>query len=234
MIVVGICALAGSPEDDAPHFARDAGLALYEARLKLSQPAPIVALRTSDREAALRMLASLRARGHDAVACDADAVPPPIAVRDVRELPSEGILALIRAVRAIRTETTERFTERKLRPGMALATGGLVMSKKVTREEKRVAHDKEDLLYVFPRAGGAPWLVSERGTSYASLENVAKLQRENFLNVVSALRERAPLARYDERMLALRGIDDPREIDLRAQLIAISLSRISETLSGAR
>jgi hypothetical protein len=235
MIVVGICALAASAEADAPHFARDTGLALYEARLRLSQPAPIVALRTADRDAALRVLASLRARGHDAVACDEDAIPRPYEARDIRigealacsgrTLAYDGILTLIRAVRASHAETTERVTERKLRPGMALVTGGLVMSKKVTREEKHVAHDKEDLLYVFSREGGAPWLVSERGTSYASLDDVAKLQRENFLRVTTTLRSRAPSAAYDERLLALRGIDDPREIDVRAQLLAISIAR---------
>ncbi len=39
------------------------------------------------------------------------------------------------------------------------------------------------------------------------------------------LQERAPNAVYDERLLALRGIDDPREVDLRAQLVTISIGR---------
>jgi hypothetical protein len=32
---------------------------------------------------------------------------------------------------------------------------------------------------------------------------------------------------FDDRLLALRGIDDAGEIDLRAQLLAISISRSS-------
>jgi len=134
------------------------------------------------------------------------------------------VCALLRAVRATRTETTERVTERKLRPGAALVTGGLILSKKVTRDEKHVAHDKEDLLYVFARSGG-PIVVSERGTSYASLGDVAKSQRENFLRVASDLRARAITAIYDERLLALRVVGDAREIDLRAQLLAIGIAR---------
>lgn len=224
MIVVGICALASSIEEEAPSFARDTSLALYEARLRLSQPSPIIALRTPDREAALRLLASLRSRNHDAVACDDEAIASPIQVRSLGELPdASGVLVVVRAVRALRSESTEKVTERKLRPGMALATGGLVLSKKVTREEKRVALDREELLYVFARDGGPPHVVTERGMSYAGLANAAPTQRENFLRVAEDLRARVPL--WDERLLALRNVEDPGEIDLRAQLVAISLSR---------
>jgi hypothetical protein len=225
MIIVAIAALGSPVEAEAPAFARDTGLALYEARLRLLQPAPIIALRTADREAALRMLASLRARGHDAVACDDAAVPEPNAVRDLAALPSpDAMVALVRAVRAMRTETTSRVTERKLRPGAAIATGGLVMSKKVTREETRIAHDKEELLYVFTKEGAAH-LLSERGTVYATLEGAAATQRENFLRVVADVRARAPHAAWDERLLQMRQVDDAREVDLRAQIVAIALAR---------
>ncbi len=225
MIVVGICELATPVDVEAPHFAKDTGLALYEARLKLSQPPPIVALKTADRDVALRVLASLRSRNHDAVACDESAIAAPIAARDPADVPSENVLALVRAVRALRTETLEKVTERKLRPGAALATGGLVMSKKVTRQEKHVAHDKEELLYVFSREGGPPWLLTERATHYGGLANAATSQRENFLRVVSDLRNRVPNAIYDERLLAVRGVEDARDLELRAQLVAISISR---------
>jgi len=224
MVIVAICALATSIDDEAPFFARETGLAAYEARMRLSQPPPIVAMRAPDRDAALRLLASLRSRGHDAVACDEGAVPEPIQVRTAGELASvSNVLAVVRAVRALRTESTTRVTERKLRPGMALATGGIVLSKKVTREEKTVAHDREEVLYIFPRSGGPPSIVTERGTSYATLPNAAPTQRENFLRVVEDLRSRVPL--WDERLLALRNVEDPREIDLRAQIVAISLAR---------
>jgi hypothetical protein len=190
----------------------------------LSQPPPIIAMRTPDHDAARRILAALRSRNHDAVACDDEATPEPIAIRSLGDLPPvANILAVIRAVLALRNESTSKVTERKLRPGMALATGGLVLSKKVTREEKHVALDREERLYLFPRTGGAPWIVTERGTSYATLANAAPTQRENFLRVAEDLRARVPL--WDERLLALRNVEEPREIDLRAQLVAISLSR---------
>ena len=224
MIVVAICALAGSIDAETPSFARDTGLAPYEARLRLSQPQPVVALRTPDRDAALRLLASLRSRGHDAVACDDEAVPEPILLRTLGEIPTaESLLVVVRAVRAIRTETMQTVHERKFRPGMALATGGLILSKSVTREETIVALDRQELLYLYPREGGAPWILTERGTSYASLPNAAPTQRENFLRVLEDLRTKVSL--WDERLLALRNVEDPREVDLRAQLVAISIAR---------
>jgi hypothetical protein len=228
MIIVAITELVTSIDEETPSFARETGLAPYEARLRLSQTPPIIAMRTPDRDAALRLLASLRSRKHDAVACDDEAVPEPIPVRALGELPDPPqILAVVRAVRTLRNESTKSVTERKLRPGMALATGGLVMSKKVTREEKSVALDREELLYVFLREGGPPRIVTERGTSYATLPNAAPTQRENFLRVAGDLQKKVPI--WDERLVALRNVEDPREIDLRAQLVAISIARRQKT-----
>jgi hypothetical protein len=236
MIAVAICALGASGDEEARALAGDLGGVAYEMRLKLAQPPPVVVLRTGDQAAALDLLRKLRARGHDAIALDEDAVPQPSLVRSFRfgdaalerdegVLPYGDMLTLIRAALTVHTETVERVTERKLRVGATLATGGIPMMKKVTREEKHVAHDRQDLLYVYPAGGGTPWLVTERGTVYASLSDVAPTQRENFLRVVSELRARAPSATYDERLLALRNVDDRRVLDLRAQMLAISIAR---------
>ena len=236
MFTVAICALGASGDDEARALASDLGSGVYETRLKLAQPPPIVVLRTHDEAAAALLARTLRARGHDAVALDEGAVPEPFVVRTFHlgdtsfdceggSLPYGDVLALVRGALTLKTETVDRVTERKLRPGAALVTGGLILSKKVTREEKRVAHDREDLLYVFRSAGGAPWLVSEHGAVYASLPSVAPTQRENFLRVASELRARAPAATWDERLLAHRGVEDRSILDLRAQILAIAIAR---------
>jgi hypothetical protein len=72
--VVAIAELKRSIEDEAPDLAEDLGATAYDARLLLASGAPIVAKTTPDREAALELLARLRARGHGAVACDTSAV----------------------------------------------------------------------------------------------------------------------------------------------------------------
>lgn len=249
MISVALCALGGSGDDEARALAADLGGVVYETRLKLAQPPPVVVLRTSDAAAAQNLVEKLRARGHDAIAVDEEAVAPPFVVRAFRlgdtsfdcddvigsaeggtmqttmRLAYGDVLALVRAALVHRTESVEKVTERKMRPGMAIATGGLIMSKKVTREEKHVTHDREDLLYVFRAGGGAPWLVAEHEAVYASLENVARTQRENFQRVATELRARCLAATWDERLLAVRNVDDRRDLDLRAQMLAISIAR---------
>jgi len=195
-------------------------------RLKLAQPTPILLSRTSDGAAAESLASDLRARGHDAIALDEDTVPEPLIVRDFRldDLARGDVLALVRAALTLETETVDRVTERKLRPGAALVTGGLVMTKKVTREERHTTRDREDLLYIFPSARERPLLLGERSAVYASLPGVARTQRENFMRVAAELRARAPGA-WDERLLAHRHIQDRRELDLRAQLIALAAGR---------
>ncbi len=236
MFTVAICALGATGDDEARALATDLGSVVYETRLKLAQPPPIVVLRTHEEPVAALLAQKLRARGHDAVALDESAVPEPFVVRTFRlgdtsfdcddgALAYGDVLALVRGALALKNETVERITERKLRPGAALVTGGLILSKKVTREEKHVAHDWEDLLYVFRSAGGAPWLVSEHGAAYASLANVAPTQRENFLRVADELRARATAATWDERLLAHRGVADRSVLDLRAQMLAIAIAR---------
>ena len=236
MFVVAICALGAAGEDEARALATRAGGLPYEMRLKLAQPPPILFSRTSDAAAAESLANDLRARGHDAIALDEDAVPEPFVVRDFRlsehslecgdgSLALRDVLVLVRAALTLETETVDRVTERKLRPGAALVTGGLVMTKKVTREERHTTRDREDLLYIFRSDRERPWLLGERSAVYASLPGVARTQRENFTRVAAELRARAPAA-WDERLLAHRHIQDRRELDLRAQLIAGARGRI--------
>jgi hypothetical protein len=231
VIVLAICQLHGSVDDEAPHLARETHTAIYDARLKLAQPTPIIALRTTVRSDAEALRASLGQRGHEVVLCDEEAVTTPSPLRafrfgehafesDAADIAYDDIVVLVRASRTLHTETTKRVTERKLRPVAAIVTGGLILSKKVTQEEKRATHDREDLLYVFSRDGTAG-LVSERGTIYASLPNVAPTQRENFMRVVSELRSRAPHTAFDERLLGHRTLED-HEIDLRAYVLFVA------------
>jgi hypothetical protein len=236
MIAVAICSLVKDPlggiDAEAQALARDLGSGVYDARLKLSQPLPIIIYRTNDADAARALATSLRARGHEVVALDEARVPEPVVVRTFRfgqafECGDEAIayadiVAFVRAARTHKTETTTRVTERKLRPAAAIATGGLILSKKVSRDEKRTTHDREELLFVFSRAA-APWLIAERSTSYASLaargDAIAAASRENFLRVLGELRTRAPHAPLDEKLLAHKHLETLEDITLRAQAL---------------
>jgi hypothetical protein len=127
------------------------------------------------------------------------------------------------------TTSTSKVTERKLRPGMAIVTGGLVMSKKSTREVTTRTDTREQVLYLFRRSGAAPWILRERSARYACLGNdLRPTSLENFATTIRLLRACAPLAIFDERLMAnrpIRGVADGVEAtDLLAHLLAIDLA----------
>jgi hypothetical protein len=76
MYVVAIVELATSADAEAAALTAELGGTPYEHRLRLVGGSPAIALRTPERELALRTLAGLRARGHGAVACDEAAIVP--------------------------------------------------------------------------------------------------------------------------------------------------------------
>ena len=220
MYVVAIAELATPLEAEAAALAADIGTTAYEERLHLLTGLPSVVLTTADRSEALALLAKLRARKHGAIACDAAAVvaheamipmrgftlEPDAVVAGEERLPCGEISTLLRAMHRTSTETRGETKSRQFSAGKALLTGGLAFSKTVTREEKSVAQASEQVLYVFRAGGETPWLLRERGTSYAGLgPRLVASSTQNFLTTIACLRERAPTAFYDERLLNPRN-----------------------------
>jgi len=257
MDVVALMALASSVEEEAPRLAADLGSTAYEAGLLLRSPTPVPLLRTDDRTRALDLVAKLRARRHDVVACEASAVVPSDAMTPVRSFRLDDdafvvtaanastsvawsdIVALIRAVHRTSSEHVEKSAERKLSLGRAAMSGGVLMTKTVTKSAKHTVEEREQVLYVF-RQSGAPMLAMISRTRYEGLAAALRpSQIENFNTLVRTLRERAPQALYDERLLAPRpGLERVRAgttgavsasssdgIDLLAHLIALAGTR---------
>jgi hypothetical protein len=258
--IVALMALATSVEDEAPRLAADLGSTTYETALLLRAPSPVPLLRTDDRARALDLLAKLRARGHHVVACDVAAVASSEAMIHVRSfridpdalsaVSTKGepqrvewadIVALVRAMHRTRTEQVEKTAERKFSLGRAAMSGGVLMTKTVTKSTTHTNEEREQVLYVF-RNGGVPLLVNQSRTRYEGLgAELRPSQIENFTTVVRVLRESAPRAPYDERLLAPRpGLDRVRAgasgatssssdaIDVLAHLIALASSRAGE------
>lgn len=221
--IVALIALRTSVEDEAPLLAPELGVTPYETALLLRGPSPVPLLRTDDRGRALGLLAGLRARGHDVVACDASAVVSAEDMLQVRafrveldafvatsstgveeRIPWADVVALVRAVHRTRVEQVEKTAERKLSLGRAAMSGGLLMSKTVTTTKTQTSEEREQVLYVF-RRGGFPLLMSQSRARYEGLgAEMRPVQLENFATVVRLLRERSPGAAYDERLLAPR------------------------------
>jgi len=257
MDVVALMALASSVEEEAPRLAADLGTTAYDAALLLRSPTPVPLLRTEDRARALDLVAKLRARRHDVVACETSAVVSSDAMTPVRSfrLDEEAfvvsaanestsvawadIVALVRAIHRTSNEHMEKSEERKLSLGRAAMSGGFLMTKTVTKTAKHTVEEREQVLYVF-RQGGAPMIATISRTRYEGLAAALRpSQIENFNTLVRTLRERAPQALYDERLLAPRpGLDRLRAgtagtvsasssegIDLLAHLIALAGTR---------
>jgi hypothetical protein len=258
MHVVAIVELGTPIEAEASALAADLGTIAYEARLTLNGGFPAVVLKTADPAIAERLLEKLVARGHVAVACDAaDVVPydrmvpirhfawePEALVLTDRQgaaLRYDDILAILRATHRTRTDTQTEVTQKKFDIGRAVLSGGLLNRKTVKVEERSTHVQTEQVAYVFPASGGAPWFLRERGANYASLgEALAPSSAQNFLTMLARLRERAPQAVYDERLVpqrALSGrvartvtansesqaISSAGGVDLLAHVIALSL-----------
>lgn len=251
MFVVALAELATPVDAEAPLLAKDLGVTAYEARLRLLAGLPSVVLQTPDKERALAALGALRARGHGAIACAAAAVVASEAMISMKRfeldpggvrapdhdgalLPWDDVLALVRASHRTRTDTTVETKEKKLRPGMAIATGGLVLSKTVTKKVTTSTEAREQVLYVFRRSGQTPFLLHEAGTRYAALgADVSPTSLENFNRTVALLRARAHTAAYDDRLMTRKVSDAARAggsgtgetIDLLAHLVALWIAR---------
>jgi hypothetical protein len=257
-----VAILTGAPGDDAAVHARFAaalGTTAYEARLALAGGFPAVVLTTPDGARAESIASSLRAHGDDAVACDAARVVSSEAMtaldrftlgpgavtagREAHLLPYADILCLLRAVHRRRAATETRTTETRFSAGRALLTGGLSNTKTVTKTTVESTDAREPVLYVFRRSGLPPWILRETGTHYEGLEEArGRTTIENFATTVRLLRERAPRALYDERLLlahrarerhTLQGTSaratvtasSASGIDVLAHLIALAVQR---------
>lgn len=146
------------------------------------------------------------------------------------QLPYEDIGALLRAVHRSTSRTTEKITERKFRPAMAALTGGLVLSKKVSREVTTETTQHEQVLYVFRKSGSPAWILRERSAHYGGLgTDLRPTSVENFQTTIRRIRERAPDAAYDERLMngrAVRGVaEGVAATDILAHLLSRSLRR---------
>ncbi len=220
MFVVALSRYATTLDAEVPALATDLGSTAYETRMIVAGGLPAIVLTTPDKTRALALLASLRSRGNEALAFDSSAVisnqdmiplrqfqiEPDALVAEgpsPERLPFADILALIKAShdRQVTTNTEEK--KRSFSAGRALLSGGLVMTKTTTSSSMSRTEDRQEVLYLYRRSGQTPFLLRETGTKYAGLgERMVATERANFLATIALLREKAPSAAYDERLVS--------------------------------
>lgn len=237
MYAVALTRLASSIDDEAAALARDLGGLAYEQRLKLKPGVPAIVLTTPDPARAADLHGALRGRGHDALVCRSEDIVPiteMVAMRRFRldddALATEGarlrwsdIAVLVRAVHRIAIETRETVAQRRLAPGRALLTGGLLTHKTTQQQVITRNEESEAVLYIFPRTSSAPWCMREQRASYEALGvDATPSSARNFELAIERIRVRARQAAYDDRLAARKAA--PEEIALLVHVVASSLA----------
>lgn len=248
MYFVAIVALGSHAEGPAlAALAAELGTSAYDLRLALNAGLPAVVLITREATTADAAAEAITRHGHASVVCDRAKIIPSPQLTTLRhfELTARELVAdrasgeatslaelsvIVRGVHRSSQQSVEQVKERKLRPAMALATGGLVLSKTVTKDVTTTTSSREQVLYLFWRGARPPWLLRERAANYATLgPKMALASFENFATTTKRLRELAPAAAYDERLMnsrPIRGIGDGSEaVDILAHVLAQYLGR---------
>jgi len=245
MFVIAVTRWAIPVEEELPELAQLLGGNAYDLRLRLMGPLPVIVQRVEDEPAARALLASLRKRGHGAVACDLDKVMPADKMLSPREfsidaealevpgvqdgrVPYDSILAMLPAIRLTSDSSTSTVTKRKLSLGRALMTGGL----KPTRKKSKISHtqtdEREQVLYLYRKARARPLLLCELRLRYANLEEfMCASTAENFTALVTLLRKRAPGAIFDDRLAAQLRKTDSIDVSGTTQQRTITKSNAS-------
>jgi len=243
--VVALLRLAGTVDAAVAALPDELGTTAYELRLTLAGGFPAVVLVTTDGARAAASARTLEAKGHRTVCLDRADVTASSHMIDLRDfqlepsnlvasaggasMPFADIGVLIRATHRTTTTTVQEVKGRQLRPVMAVVTGGMILSKKVTKEVTSTTEQRHQVLYLFRRSGAAPWILRERGARYEGLgKDLQPIAVENFATTIRKLRQLAPHAAYDERLVGkrvVRGLADGTEsVDLLAHLVAMTLA----------
>lgn len=220
--------IASSGSDAAPRVAPVLGVTAYEVGLRFAAARGGAAVLAASREAdeVDGWVSRLRGMDLDAMRIDRARVlaRKRIEVRDWRltdgrlrvagasggdvEVELSKLVAVIQALEVERRTERKVTSQRRLALGRFIATGGLMLTKKETREQR--FHHMEPLhrLALYPPADLPVLWMAEEEVRYASLPRpLAPSRGRNFARVVEMLRARlSPSTFYDEQLLDHRRV----------------------------
>ena len=220
MLIVAVTRWGRPPAEEAGALAPLVDLAIYDLKLKLAGPLPLVLTRTADPDAAARLVDALRARGHGAVSCDLAEVPGSAELPApksyafetegltlanpswpaARALPYRDLLALLLVRATVVEETTTTTSKKTFSAGRAIATSGLMMRKKTKVASRSRTESHERVLYLVDRAGQRIRLCEGRLQHQGLGAEIAPTRMQNFTALIDELRRRAPGARFDDSL----------------------------------
>lgn len=225
MVIVAIREPRCRAADPARALAEALGVTALEARGRLhGEGARVVALAQNEAKASAAT-GALAARGFEAFmlgaaerqqdqretrSVEAFAFhPQSFEARTRRDgalgVPYHAISLLVLGVRVERTTHTEAEAHRAVSLGRALATGGLVFTRRVETETTRTEEQRTRFLRVFSM-GRPPLDLADDGVEFLSFGDAMEPTRAaNFALLVRMLRERAGNAAFDDRLATTAG-----------------------------
>ncbi len=220
MKLVAIARAPGNPAEAAATLAGASGIALAEARMRLAPEPPAILARLEPEQADALVVALRVAR------LSALAVPEPVPTDDDRVVARSfslddagatftsrsgdstrtewtGVLAILRGVRTSRSDVERSEKKKAFSIGMAVATGGLKMTRTATSTARSSEESAEQVILVYGRDGRAA-LLAEHALDFTCLgSGMAPSSTGNMVELARRLRERASGAFHDDRLLRL-------------------------------
>jgi hypothetical protein len=220
MKLVAIARAPHQPDEAARALAGAAGLTLAEARMRLA-PEPPALLARLEAGKADALVSALRMAGVAALSVDSE-VPSDrdrlVAARlalseagaiftprfgEAMALAWTDVLAILRGLRAARQETERTEKSKRFSAATAIATSGLIMTRREERTVRSAEESIEQVILVYARDGRAAML-AEGGIDFSCLgPGLQPSSVANMAEVARRLRESAKGAFYDERLLRL-------------------------------
>jgi hypothetical protein len=207
-------------EGAAAALGKALGLTLAEARIRLAPeppailaslaPEPAAALVATLRQAGLAVLAveapgsleEQRVVARTAVLVQTGATFQPRAGAPV-ELPWGEVITILRGASSVRSETESTQKSAKFSVATAIVTQGLKTSRTVEKTVRSQQEETEQVTLLHGR-GGQRVVLRERELDFSCLGAAMQPTRTaNMVALARLLKERAPSAFYDERLLRL-------------------------------
>jgi hypothetical protein len=251
MHIVAIDQLQGNVEEMARNLAQVLGITAYECRPRVGIPGggPAIIASFSAKEQAISCADRLRSAGFHTVTIDSAVLETDhnrFLVKQITftattlelvdqndhhlTLPYAVITLLLRGAGILTTTALETTTKKEFALGRAVATGGLMMRKKVTSVTASTTQDRQPFCHLY--APEQPAIVLRQSEiDYSALGENRQLSRDaNFTWICTELRRRCVAAQWDNRLqtrpglaqLLGRALDPERHLDVAITLLVQS------------
>ncbi|OQY17575.1 MAG: hypothetical protein B6I36_08815 [Desulfobacteraceae bacterium 4572_35.1] len=254
MYIVAVHNMSGDSAQMAKGLAAILGVTAYEARPRVTVAGggPAVVASFADAQQAEECVVALHVAGFDPLCIDSSVLENDqnrfitqrlsFTAEAVKLWDHSGaelsvnyadVLLLLRGAGIVSHVQSETTTTKKFAVGRALATGGLMMRKKVTTTTASVNSERQPFCHLY--AQDLPAIVLRQdGVDYACLGSERKLSREaNFTWICCELRRLCSTACWDERLQTkpvlaqvLGPVFDP-EVDLDLAITLVAASRLA-------